>query len=210
MWWCRQNCPTVSGVPSHIPWNEGTWFNPPADIAVDRNGLTVTAHEGSDLWRTTSYGFVHDSAHALLRPFEIGSAVEVSFVLDFGAQFDQAGILVRSDEAHWLKAGTEMSDGEAHVGAVATRGTSDWSLAPVPDWHGTVVTVRVSWSGDALSVRARSESSAWRLLRVSPWTPPSATVMAGPYLAAPTRAGLHVRFTEWKVDSADVELHASA
>ena len=192
---------------SRIPWNEGKWFNTPSDVARDGDALIVTAAEGSDLWRTTAYGFVHDDAHALLRPFREGSAVEVSFVLDFEAQFDQAGILVREDEVHWLKAGMEISEDVAQVGAVATRGMSDWSLAPVPEWHGRIVTVRVSWSGDALTVRARSGTSAWRLVRVSPWTPSSSTVMAGAYLAAPTRAGLCVRFTEWSAGPADADLH---
>ena len=178
----------MSDVHSRIPWNEGEWFNTPSDVAIDGDALIVTAAEGSDLWRTTAYGFVHDNAHALLRPFREGSAVEVSFVLDFEAQFDQAGILVREDEIHWLKAGMEISEEVAQVGAVATRGMSDWSLAPVPEWHGGIVTVRVSWTGDALTVRARSGTSAWRLVRVSPWTPSSSTVMAGAYLAAPTRA----------------------
>ena len=107
---------------------------------------------------------------------------------DFEAQFDQAGILVREDEIHWLKAGMEISEEVAEVGAVVTRGMSDWSLAPVPEWHGGIVTVRVSWTGDALTVRARSGASAWRLVRVSPWMPSSSTVMAGAYLAAPTSA----------------------
>ena len=198
----------MSDVHSRIPWNEGEWFNTPSDVAIDGDALIVTAAEGSDLWRTTAYGFVHDNAHALLRPFREGSAVEVSFVLDFEAQFDQAGILVREDEIHWLKAGMEISEEVAQVGAVVTRGMSDWSLAPVPEWHGGIVTVRVSWTGDALTVRARSGASAWRLVRVSPWMPSSSTVMAGAYLAAPTRAGLRVRFTEWSAGPADAELHS--
>ena len=102
----------------------------------------VTAVEGSDLWRTTAYGFVHDSGHALLHVLEPGTATEVSFLLDYGQQFDQAGVLLRSTETTWIKAGVEVSDGVAQVGAVVTHGVSDWSVAPVPHWTGSTVTVR--------------------------------------------------------------------
>ena len=60
--------------------------------------------------------------------------MEVSFRLDFSAQFDQAGAFVRVDERTWTKAGVEVSDGEAQLGAVVTREFSDWSVGPVPEW----------------------------------------------------------------------------
>ena len=63
-----------------------------------------------------------------------GTAAEVCFVVDYGEQFDQAGLLVRADAHSWIKAGVEVSDGELQVGAVVTREASDWSLGPVPHW----------------------------------------------------------------------------
>lgn len=189
-----------------LGWSEGSWWNEPEDVQADGDDLLVTAADGSDLWRTTAYGFVHDNAHGLLRPFTAGTAIEVSFLLDYTEQFDQAGVLVRADATHWLKAGVEMSDGEAQVGAVSTNETSDWSLAPVPAWRNSTVTVRVSWWSDALIVRARSNDAPWQLVRVAPWTPTGA-VAAGPYVAAPTRPGLQVRLTGWHLDEADTTLH---
>ena len=192
-----------------VEWDEGTWLNPP--VATDRAGqdLVVTAVEGSDFWRTTAYGFVHDDGHALLRPCASGQAVEVSFRLDYDQQFDQAGVLVRADESTWIKAGVEISDGVAQVGAVVTHGVSDWSVAPVPTWINSVVTVRVSRGDDAVTVRAKGAEDGWRLVRVAPW-PVDADTSAGPYCCAPTRSGLQVRFTGWTSGAADSELHASS
>lgn len=190
-----------------LRWDEASWSAAPERVEVDGADLLVTAVRDSDLWRTTAYGFVHDDGHGLLRPFAEGTAHEVSFLLDFGEQFDQAGVLVRADPAHWMKAGVEISDGEAHVGAVTTNVMSDWSLAPVPSWRNTTVTVRVSWRGDALTVRARSNEGPWQLVRVSPWLTDGA-VAAGPYVAAPTRAGLRVRFCRWTLGAADASLHS--
>lgn len=168
--------------------------------------MLVAAAEGSDLWRTTSYGFIRDSGHALLVPFPEATAVEVRFLADFDQQFDQAGILVRADERSWIKAGIEVSDGAPQVGAVVTDDVSDWSVAPVPAWHGREVTVRASRAGDALTVRARVEGQRRQLVRVAPLRIRS-TLLVGPYCCAPTRSGLVVRFLEAAFTDADPSLH---
>ncbi|MBF5030544.1 MULTISPECIES: DUF1349 domain-containing protein [unclassified Micromonospora] len=188
-------------------WSAGTWLNPPERAEpVDGGGLLVEPHGGSDFWRRTSYGFVHDDGSALLAPFGVDSAVEVSFVLDYTAQFDQAGVLVRVDDRRWTKAGVEVSDGAPQVGAVVTDEFSDWSVAPVPQWSGREVTVRVSRAGDALTVRARCADEPWRLVRVAPLDP-AAEASAGPYCCSPSRGGLLVRFTGWRRGPADAALH---
>jgi regulation of enolase protein 1 (concanavalin A-like superfamily) len=189
-----------------IAWSAGSWTNEPAEATLDGLDLLVTAREGSDAWRVTSYGFVHDDEHALLAPMAPDTAVEVAFVLDFSAQFDQAGVFLRVDDETWIKAGVEHSDGTDSLGAVVTRGMSDWSLSPVADWAGRVVTVRASRSGDAVTIRARVDDEDWRLVRVAPLDP-RAEVAAGPFCCAPTRAGLTVRFVSWRSVPADPSLH---
>ncbi len=188
------------------PWASGTWTNEPVDTRVTTDGLVVMAREGSDAWRRTSYGFVHDTEHALLAALPQRTAVEVSFRLDFTAQFDQAGVFLRVDDEHWIKAGVEFSDGTNSLGAVVTARFSDWSLAPVPDWAGRDVTVRASRSGDAVTIRARVADEPWRLVRLAPLDA-SAVVEAGPFCCAPTRGGLTVLFTDWRVVPADESLH---
>lgn len=190
-----------------LGWNAGTWTNVPVAVAVSGDGMRVTAAEGSDAWRLTSYGFVHDTEHALLAPFPNGTAMEVEFRSDLAEQFDQAGIFVSVDAETWIKAGVERSDGADSLGAVVTRVSSDWSLAPVPDWHGRLVTVRASRSGDALTVRARVDSEPWQLVRVAPLDE-DAVVAAGPMCCAPSRPGFAVQFTAWRTGPADGSLHA--
>lgn len=178
----------------------------PQAVTEEGTDLLVTAVEGSDAWRHTSYGFVHDDAHALLAELADPGAVEVSFDADYGEQFDQAGLLLRADAETWLKAGVEMSDGTLQVGAVVTLGRSDWSVAPVPDWAGRRVTVRASRSGDAVTVRARVDDEPFRLVRLA-HVPAGLPVSAGPYCCAPTRSGLVVRFRRWATGPADAALH---
>jgi regulation of enolase protein 1 (concanavalin A-like superfamily) len=189
-----------------VDWSGASWLNPPAAVEHDGSDLVVSTRMRSDFWRTTSYGFVRDDGHALLAAFPQGSAVEVTFVADFEELYDQAGAMIRVCERNWIKAGIEMSDGVPQLGAVVTRELSDWSVAPVPDWNGRHVTVRVSRADDAVTVRARCESGPWRLVRLAPLEP-DADALAGPFCCSPERGGLRVRFTRFTLGPADQSLH---
>lgn len=192
-----------------MEWNDGRWTREPASIRPEGDELVVTAVEASDYWRTTHYGFVHDDGHGLLADWPAGSAYEVSFdASTLTGLYDQAGILLFAGEEQWVKAGLEVSDGVLHLGAVVTNGVSDWSMAPVPEWAGEIVTIRASRggvAGDAVTLRARTETSGWRTLRVAPFT--AGVAQAGPMVCAPLRADLTVRFTRWALTDGDVDLH---
>jgi regulation of enolase protein 1 (concanavalin A-like superfamily) len=188
-----------------VPWTQGTWTRNPVSFVEEGSSLVIESFEGSDWWRTTSYGFIHDDGHALVKEFPQDSAVEVSFILNYTEQFDQAGIFITSGPEHWIKAGVEFCDGFPQAGAVVTSVKSDWSVAQVPEWMNKEVTVRASRSGDAVTIRAGIGSDL-RLLRVAPLDP-SRTWSAGPMACAPTRAGLTTTFTKWSEGAADSALH---
>jgi uncharacterized protein len=189
-----------------VDWAQASWLNPPLSTTADGGDLVVVTRDRTDFWRTTSYGFVHDDGHALLTDFPNESAVEVTFIAGFDELYDQAGVMVRVDERNWIKAGIEMSDGVPHLGAVVTHEVSDWSLAPVPEWAGRRVTVRISRAGDAVTVRARCDDMPWRLIRLAPLGPESVAT-AGPFCCSPLREGLEVRFTRFATGQADKALH---
>lgn len=191
---------------TQIAWDQGRWTNEPVSVTDDGAGLVVQARENSDAWRETSYGFVHDTEHALVVPFPNPSAMEVEITADYAEQFDQAGLFLLADDRHWAKCGLELSDGVLQLGAVVTWPKSDWSVAPVPGWNQRTVTIRMSRSGDAVTVRARLEDSEWQFVRVFP-VPPEAELQAGPLVCAPTRAGFEVRFSNWRLGEADASLH---
>ncbi|CAN2190628.1 COG3506 Uncharacterized conserved protein [Candidatus Nanopelagicaceae bacterium] len=189
----------------NVAWSEGSWTREPVSQSQEGAVLTVEAAAESDWWRTTSYGFIHDDGHALVKEFPKESAIEVSFILNYTEQFDQAGIFITADNENWIKAGVEFCDDFPQVGAVVTQKSSDWSVAPVAEWMNKEVTIRVSRSGDAVTVRAGINNDL-RLVRVAPLDP-TRTWRAGPMFCAPTRAGLKVTFTKWSEGPADSELH---
>jgi regulation of enolase protein 1 (concanavalin A-like superfamily) len=189
-----------------IAWAEGRWTHEPLAVRTAGRSLFVKAQPESDAWRHTEYGFVHDTEHALLAPLGVGAAMEVDFVANFYQQFDQAGIFVRVGEELWLKAGVEFADGALQAGAVVTNVNSDWSVAPVPEWHGKTVTIRASRSATAITLRIGVDRADLRLLRLVPFDGLLAA-HAGPLTCAPTRAGLEVEFRGWRRGPADASLH---
>lgn len=185
---------------------DGIWVNEPPSWEMEGEGLEIVTGFETDFWRHTSYGFVHHSGHGLVSPLADGEALELSVVGEFDQSFDQAGILVWADEAHWVKCGVEYADGVLGLGAVVTDDVSDWSTAPVPEWAGQVLHMRVSRRGDALTIRAKIPGLPWRLVRVAP-IDPSKPWQAGPFAASPTREGLRVRFSGIERTAADTALH---
>jgi regulation of enolase protein 1 (concanavalin A-like superfamily) len=190
------------------PWG-GTWLNPPRAARVVDGALVVSAAGGTDLWRQTSYGFTRDTGHALLGPLAVGRAVEVTVEADLSQLYDQLGLLVRADEATWIKAGLERTDGAVHLSSVATAGRSDWSVSPLGPGDAAPFTLRASRGPDAVTFRVRPAGGRWRLLRLAPF--PAGPAMAGPYWCAPERAAegpdLVATFTHLAWGPADLELH---
>jgi regulation of enolase protein 1 (concanavalin A-like superfamily) len=199
---------SLDDVASLIPWRSGEWSHPPQRVDEQPDGaLRVEAAAGSDAWLETYYGFSRDNAHALLVAAKRGSAYEVSLRLDFSRRYDQAGLLLARDGRRWIKAGIEITDDLPHAGAVVTTPDgSDWSVAPVPQWRGTTVTVRASLDRGAVILRARSEAEPWQFLRLAP-LPAGGPLRVGPYLAAPEGPGLVVEFLEFGEFPADPGLH---
>ncbi|MEK4073287.1 DUF1349 domain-containing protein [Paenibacillus amylolyticus] len=190
-----------------IGLHEGKWTKEPVAARMDGDRFVVEAREGSDFWENTFYGFCHRDGHAMLAPWDGTEAIEVSFDLSsFTELYDQAGLMLWYGEDQWIKAGVEVNDGVAHVGAVVTDTYSDWSLSPVPEWGGRIVTIRASYSNEAVVIRARTDEHPWRTIRVARFAYPT-NKHAGPFLCSPKRAGFEVAFTKWRSTTPDQDLH---
>ncbi|WP_223840058.1 DUF1349 domain-containing protein [Saccharopolyspora pogona] len=173
------------------------WLNQPVNW-LSYAGLTVTADSGTDFWRTTHYGFVRDSGHALLRPVGPRFTLTTRFFGDYREQYDQAGLLLRLDEQNWIKAGIELVDGEQLLSAVVTREVSDWNVVPLEAVCGPVesITLQLERAGDTATIRYAADGDEPKtLLRVA-YFPPEVPAEAGLMCASPDGAGFPIRFAE--------------
>ncbi len=172
------------------------WINTPAFAGMSGDVLRVVTGENGDFWRDTYYGFRHDDGHACLAPAGAEFTCEVSFTADYSAQYDQAGLMIRADAAHWIKAGIEYVNGAAHLATVVTNEKSDWSQMPLPGFTGALG-LRLTRVGDAVWVQYRL-AQAWAMFRLA-YFPPELPVSCGPMACSPSRAGLTVEFRDFRL-----------
>mmetsp|Transcript_25580 Transcript_25580/g.43125 ORF Transcript_25580/g.43125 Transcript_25580/m.43125 type:complete len:322 (+) Transcript_25580:50-1015(+) len=127
------------------------------DHTVTAEQLTLAPPAFRDFWSRTFYSptLVKHDASALLRsvPYEAECTVEVDFEVTPKNQFDQAGLMVYIDDAHWVKAGIEYTDGAPRLSVVVTNVFSDWSTQPWPSTSARLRLHKIN-KGSSLVVEA--------------------------------------------------------
>ncbi|MBF2098488.1 MAG: DUF1349 domain-containing protein [Gloeomargaritaceae cyanobacterium C42_A2020_066] len=106
------------------------WLNEPQQWQQQGTHLTVVTQSKTDFWRVTHYGFIRDNGHFYFDTLRGDFLIEVEVSGHYRDLYDQAGIMLRVDEKHWIKAGIEYVNGIQNLSAVVTHGHSDWSLTP--------------------------------------------------------------------------------
>ena len=175
---------------------EGRWVNPPADFRQDDRGLWLRTVGKTDFWRHTHYGFVHDDGHFLGVPAPRAFTAIATFEGRYETLYDQAGIMLRIDEANWVKVGIEHSDGMTNFSIVVTRGNSDWSVVGRPLISGPQ-SVRLTRMDGAIIAHFRRPDGGWQLMRVADF--PDAEASIGPMACSPQRAGFEATFTGFEI-----------
>jgi regulation of enolase protein 1 (concanavalin A-like superfamily) len=175
----------------------GAWLNEPPTWQERDGTLEVTTGAATDFWRETHYGFTRDSGHFLAfeAPGEFTAQVRVR--ADYQALYDQAGLMVRVDERRWVKAGIELSDGHAMLSSVLTMGQSDWATAPYP-FDASDFWLRATVAAGVLRLQVSADGASWPLVRLAPFAP-AERYRVGPMCCTPERAGLVVRFSDFRL-----------
>lgn len=189
-----------------VDFRGGKWLNEPTRWQVTDNCLTVTTDEKTDFWRETYYGFTRDSGHFLGFLTGDGFTAKIRIQGEFRTLYDQAGLMVRIDENHWVKTGVEFTDGEPFLSTVITDGKSDWSVSQpfkqLEDFY-----IRVTVAKGALRVQASRDGTFWPLLRLAPF-PVASAYEVGPTACTPERSGLTIDFSEFSIGPAiTTDLH---
>lgn len=178
-------------------FEHATWLNPPQQWTLRDDRLTVTTDAHTDFWRETHYGFVRDNGHFLNMQTAGDFTAQVKIEGGFEHLYDQAGLMVRVDEAHWVKIGAELSDGVRLLSSVLTDEVSDWATGVFPG-DPQAFWIRATVAHGVLRVQVSVDGVRWPLVRLAPF-PRAASYQVGPYCCTPERGGLQVSFSEWQV-----------
>ena len=174
-----------------------TWLNAPRHWRLDGGSLHVVTDHGTDFWRETHYGFTRDSGHLFALATDGDFTAELRVRASYAALYDQAGMMVRVDDRHWVKAGIELSDGQAMLSSVLTTGQSDWATGPFAG-DAADFWLRATVAAGVLRLQASADGRSWPLLRLCPF-PKAASYQVGPMCCTPERAGLAVEFSDFRV-----------
>jgi regulation of enolase protein 1 (concanavalin A-like superfamily) len=150
------------------------WINEPSDdgtFEVMQDGRMVLKPPSKrDFWQRTYYMplLEKDDGPAFLKSHcgdaRVCVGVRLKITRAPGAQFDQAGLMVRLDALHWIKTGLEVVDDIPRLSCVVTNEFSDWSTQR---WSSLSLTIRVSQMGDSsYVVEARDDKNEWSLVRI--------------------------------------------
>ena len=178
-----------------MTFDEMTWLNPPPMVSEGADGLTVTTGANTDFWRETFYGFIRHSGHHLGHKVEGDFTARVTVTADYQALYDQAGLMLRVSDTHWIKAGIEHTDGQAVFSTVVTNGHSDWATLPL-SFPASPITLRLTRHGTAIRVDLQEPSGSWRMVRLAYL--PDGPASMGPMACSPERAGFAATFSDYR------------
>ncbi|MBL8895148.1 MAG: DUF1349 domain-containing protein [Rhizobiales bacterium] len=177
------------------------WLNEPKLWNASGDTISLTTEDKTDFWQNTFYGFQHDNGHFCFAKVSGDFTAEVSLEAAYEHLYDQAGLMLRFSERHWIKAGVEFVDGKCRLATVLTRDLSDWALGPEVDRRATL-RLRMTRMSDVVCVQwaPGDLASHYETLRLGPIAQGDA--MVGPMSCSPTRAGLITTFTNFRIGPA--------
>ncbi|PST83942.1 DUF1349 domain-containing protein [Pedobacter yulinensis] len=173
------------------------WFNEPEKWEIKNNVLTMFVTPQSDYWRISHYGFTVDDA-----PFYFGTyggefEVKVKITGNYKARFDQMGIMLRTDQENYIKAGIEFVDGSYNLSTVVTHKTSDWSVIK-QDKALPFVWIKAVRRLDAVEVFYSFDDKEYTMMR-NAYLKDNTPVMVGLMAASPDGKGFEARFEHFSV-----------
>lgn len=170
------------------------WTNEPPMWREDNGVLTIRAAGRTDFWRKTHDGGIRDSGHFYFDGIEGNFSATVEIVGEYQDQYDQAGLMVRLDEATWLKCGIELKDGIQYASVVVTRDWSDWSVVKLD--QPASIWMRLQRERNTLEVYFSLDGQSFQMLRQTFLTEASALTI-GPMIAAPKGDGFQAVFKDF-------------
>ena len=182
------------------------WLNEPKSWEIAGGSLRLTTNKQTDFWRETHYGFVRDSGHFFGCAVTGEFSAQLRIRARYAEQYDQAGIMVRIDEQHWVKAGIEFCDGRPSLGSVLTLARSDWATG-IFDGDAGDFRIRATVAKGVLKLQASADGRVWPILRLCPF-PVAERYLVGPMACTPERSGLEVEFSDLTITHPSTkELH---
>ena len=166
---------------------------------VENDVLNVATDGETDFWQKTSYGFARDNGHLYgAKTTQSSFTAQLHVSAKYKSLYDQAGVMIRVNETHWVKAGVEYSDDQYQLSSVLTIGKSDWATGTFAGDINNGFWLRASISDGVLRLQVSYDGKQWPLMRLAPFDFPAGTTYSvGPYCCTPQGRDLEVKFSQF-------------
>src|SRR5215831_3627334 len=168
------------------------WSHEPPRWHADGDILTFTTAAKTDFWRSPDGATVTNNGHFSGQAVSGNFQAQVKVIGSYHDLYDQAGLMLRLDDANWLKCGIEFYEGQQHVSAVVTRDYSDWALVPLPP-NPAALWLRLKREGTDIQIHYSLDGATYHLLRHA-YFPLAEQLQVGVMAASPQGNGFEVRF----------------
>lgn len=177
------------------------WYNPPFHWTASDEAIVVRTNPKTDFWRKTHYGFMRDNGHFYFEEVRGNFVAEVKITGSYESLYDQAGLMLRSDETTWMKCGIEFVDGQQQASVVVTRDFSDWSVVPLTTAPSSIW-LRVTHQAGDLDVQYSLDGTDYSMLRIAHLAT-AESLQVGVMCASPEGAGFSVSFESLTIRTTD-------
>jgi uncharacterized protein len=173
------------------------WYNEPPQWAAHNGIVTMHSAPKTDFWRLA--GIARDNGHFYYQRRVGDFQIDCKISGSYNSQYDQAGLMVRVDEAHWIKCGIEFFNDAQQASAVVTREFSDWSITPLSS-NPESFWLRMKRQGTVIEIEYTLDGTHYNLLRQAYFSPVEA-MDAGLMCASPEGPGFSVTFEDVTIQS---------
>jgi regulation of enolase protein 1 (concanavalin A-like superfamily) len=103
-----------------------SWENHPIDFRADKNSITITAGESTDMYRAPDFSWNTDNAPQLLFEADEDFVLTASIQHDFKDKWDAGALIIKQDSLNYVKYCFEKDyEGAKRVVSVVTQQFSD-------------------------------------------------------------------------------------
>lgn len=174
-----------------------TWFNEPEKWEIKNNSLSMFVTPQSDYWRVSHYGFTVDDAPFYYTTYGGEFEAKVKITGSYKARFDQMGLMLRTDQEHYIKAGVEFVDGKYNLSTVVTHNKSDWSVITL-EKTPPAIWIKALRRLDAVEIFYSFDDKNYIMMRNAPLQD-NTPVMVGLMAACPDGEGFNAVFENFRV-----------
>jgi len=174
-----------------------SWLNPPVSESYSEGTLNCRSKGKTDFWRKTYYGYINDNGHFFSLPATGDFTFQARIEGNYSQRYDQAGLMIRIDEKHWMKCGSELVDGKRMASVVVTHDFSDWSTMEDLAQVGTVWW-RVVRARDSIEAQCSRDGDKFQTVRQG-YFPAGIAVAVGVMCASPEGAGFDCVFDQLSI-----------